>query len=330
MKKTLKTAFLTFGLIAAVLLTSCAPAKEAVWFTDFETAQTEAAAQNKDLFILFSGMDWDGLSRDLLSNILDTEDFKKAAGKNFVIVNLDLSQNDDAIDAEQLEKNQEIAQELNILSFPTMAAVSVDKELLYEFAYDMDNTTISSLIAELKTAGKAAKQIKDLKAKINKSTGAEKVTYIDELISVIPNSYVFQYIDLVSGIPELDPENKSGLVGKYKVILAYPDAISLFYNGDIDGAVKIYTDLAEDPMLKNEEKQEAYYMAATIYYQTGDIQNIKEVLEKAIAVEPDNENSKLFKETLEQIALQENEASEETLEETADRVAEEANSLVDE
>ena len=83
-------------------------------------------------------------------------------------------------------------------------------------------------------------------------------------------------------------------------------------------------------MLKNEEKQEAYYMAATIYYQTGDIQNIKEVLEKAIAVEPDNENSKLFKETLEQIALQKNSASEETLEETADRVAEEANSLVDE
>ena len=61
-----------------------------VWYDDFNTALSAAQAENKDVFLLFTGLKWDTVSEELQADVFDTEEFKRGAGKNHVLLRIDI------------------------------------------------------------------------------------------------------------------------------------------------------------------------------------------------------------------------------------------------
>ena len=85
--------FLTslFLILTAALFLSC---KEK-WYTDFNKAQKQSDKKNKDLIVFFSSLELDGISAEFKKNVLDSKEFSKTFGKEFVFVNIDTNSSEE-------------------------------------------------------------------------------------------------------------------------------------------------------------------------------------------------------------------------------------------
>ncbi|MBQ3981892.1 MAG: thioredoxin family protein, partial [Treponema sp.] len=90
----LKAAFFrsVFGALFVLSFFSCSNGKK--WYTNFDEASAKAKKSGKNIFLLFSGDDWDNTSADFKTNVLQTEEFAKEIGKKYILLNLDFSQNE--------------------------------------------------------------------------------------------------------------------------------------------------------------------------------------------------------------------------------------------
>jgi thioredoxin-related protein len=59
------------------------------WMHDIEAAKKKAAAENKDLFIDFTGSDWCGWCIKLNEEVFQHDPFKKGIADDFILVELD-------------------------------------------------------------------------------------------------------------------------------------------------------------------------------------------------------------------------------------------------
>jgi len=120
---------------ATLLLSGCS--KKAAWYTDLDEAKAYAKKTDKNIFLLFSGDDWVAESKTFKDTIANSEEFIKAASKDYVLVNIDFSQEeyaktalaDDATEEQQkeaeriyalYEKKTEVAQKYNLYQYPSM------------------------------------------------------------------------------------------------------------------------------------------------------------------------------------------------------------------
>ncbi|MBQ5499614.1 MAG: thioredoxin family protein [Treponema sp.] len=105
----LKAAFFrsVFGALFVLSFFSCSNGKK--WYTNFDEASAKAKKSGKNIFLLFSGDDWDNTSADFKTNVLQTEEFAKEIGKKYILLNLALGgQNGGKIDDEALPMRYEI------------------------------------------------------------------------------------------------------------------------------------------------------------------------------------------------------------------------------
>ena len=77
-------------LLWAVLFLCTSCRKKTVWHTDYDAALQDAKAQGKELFVLFSGEDWDGKTAGFRTDVLNTEEFSAFVKDRFVLLNIDL------------------------------------------------------------------------------------------------------------------------------------------------------------------------------------------------------------------------------------------------
>lgn len=76
-----------YFLIILLAITSSVFSQD--WNTDFEKSKLEAAEQNKNIVLVFSGSDWCGPCIKLEKNIWESTEFKEEAKKNWVLVKAD-------------------------------------------------------------------------------------------------------------------------------------------------------------------------------------------------------------------------------------------------
>ena len=277
------------------------------WFYDYETAREQAYRTQKGIFLVFDGSPWDDVSNQLKADILDKENFLNAIGKNYVPCCLEIPLDDgETTFSEQQEKNLEIYQIFAIPEVPTILVLTANNQI-YETIPYTTGTTYDTVIKFIATATEKGKYIAVLNDKLNHTSGVQKVAVIDELVSNTPQDYIFQFYNLISTVPSLDPENESGLVGKYTLILTHVTSLEKLFNGDAEGAAKVYAEVAENPLFKPEEKLEAYYKAATMCYY-GELNDLlKEYLTKAIEADPESENAAVLRTTLQKFIAEESE-----------------------
>ena len=146
-------------------------------------------------------------------------------------------------------------------SVPALIAASADTIPYGMILYGPDSD-VQTVTAEVKKLQETGKKVKSLKAKLEKASGVNKAKLIDELYNSVDENFTYQFQDLIAEFPTLDPENKTGKLGQYKLLLAYDESLAIFNeSGDITAATQVFIDLAESGLLNSEEYQTAYYNA---------------------------------------------------------------------
>ena len=95
-------------------------------FTDNLTSAVDQARQNKKLIMLdFTGSDWCGYCMKLKAAVFDTQDFKKWAGENLYLVEVDFPQQK-VLPKEVKEQNDKLKEKYKPNGYPTIVFVTDD------------------------------------------------------------------------------------------------------------------------------------------------------------------------------------------------------------
>jgi len=120
MKKLLLIAFFLAGAFVT-------QAQELKWYTDVKEAITVSNNKKKPMLMFFTGSDWCGWCIRLQNEVLKTEEFKKWASDNVILVELDYPQRTPQT-PELKTQNNELQQAFGIQGFPTVFFTSAESK----------------------------------------------------------------------------------------------------------------------------------------------------------------------------------------------------------
>jgi len=104
------------------------------WMSDMEAAKKTAAEKNRPILVDFSGSDWCGWCMKLDKEVFSTEQFKKFAADNLVLVLADFPRRKEQ-SAEQRKANDALAEKYNIEGFPTVLLLDASGRELARTGY---------------------------------------------------------------------------------------------------------------------------------------------------------------------------------------------------
>src|SRR5262249_29299269 len=126
------------GLLAGFALFQVSGA-QVDWLTDLSKAQTQAKAENKLVWIDFTGSDWCGYSIKLNKQVFSTQEFADYAKKNLVMVEADFPHNK-KLPATQQKANEALKEKYHVEGFPTLVILDGEgKKLGEQVGYDGDS-----------------------------------------------------------------------------------------------------------------------------------------------------------------------------------------------
>ena len=114
-----------FGALAAA-------ESDSGWLNDYKKAQEEAKANDKLLLLNFTGSDWCGWCIKIDKDIFSQPQFRDYARNNLVLVELDFPRRK-AQSAEIKKQNLQLAQQYEVLGFPTIVVLNSNGQKLWQF-----------------------------------------------------------------------------------------------------------------------------------------------------------------------------------------------------
>ncbi|ACD82413.1 thioredoxin family protein [Candidatus Methylacidiphilum infernorum] len=104
------------------------------WLTNYTQALAEAKRENKMVLMNFTGSDWCPWCQKLDKEVFSTPEFKNYAQKNLVLLEVDFPQHKSQ-PAELKKQNEDLANQYNVDSFPTLVLLSPQGEEVSSFGY---------------------------------------------------------------------------------------------------------------------------------------------------------------------------------------------------
>jgi len=128
----MKKLLLLCGLLAFTL--ALPAAEDVAWSTNYKAALAQAKAQNRHVFLFFTGSDWCGWCKRLNREILSTDEFKDYAAKNLILVELDFPRGKPQSN-EVKEQNAKLADRFRIEGYPTVIVLNSSGKKIGELGY---------------------------------------------------------------------------------------------------------------------------------------------------------------------------------------------------
>ena len=122
------------GLVATLLMVSCAGIEARDWDTDFGEASARAKEQGMYMLLDFSGSDWCGWCIKLDEEVFSRNAFQTFAKDSLVCVLLDFPRRKPQSDRLK-EQNQALAQRYGVQGFPTVLILSPDGDPVERTGY---------------------------------------------------------------------------------------------------------------------------------------------------------------------------------------------------
>ena len=133
MKKIIISCFVAFGILGSL------KAQEsfnenieeiAHWQEDYSKVKKLAKSENKPILIFFTGSDWCGPCKMLVSDVFKTEKFKKLSEEEFILYEANFPRNKDLISKSQKNDNSKLKETFGINTYPTVVILDPkEKEL---------------------------------------------------------------------------------------------------------------------------------------------------------------------------------------------------------
>ncbi|MEO6004625.1 MAG: thioredoxin family protein [Opitutus sp.] len=124
-----------FVLCALLVATVAMPAAETTkWTTDYEAALTKAKAENRHVFLFFTGSDWCSWCKRLNGEILSTPEFKSFASEKLILVEVDFPKSKPQSPAVK-RQNASLAETHKIEGYPTVIVLDSSGKKVGELGY---------------------------------------------------------------------------------------------------------------------------------------------------------------------------------------------------
>ncbi len=287
--------------LAILALASCAKPQTA-WITDIDEATALATKTKKPLLIVLTGSDWNEESKALSTNVFTDEFFKTGTSK-YVLCNLDILEDDSAVDQAIAERNFKAAEALGVTGIPTLILLTHLGDVYANVQLEPTLAGPEAFYTIADAHLDNGKKLADLRKKADSAKGVARAKGLDAFLEALAPGQREKYSEMIREIPTLDPDGSAGLKGKYLLQTTYLDAIGLFQSGKVTEAGQSFFALAEAGGLTPAQEQEAWYMGAYMYAMSETVDNALVIswLEKALATDPDGPGAANIKSTLEQV-----------------------------
>ena len=262
------------------------------WTQDYDAAIKKAIAENKDLLINFTGSDWCPWCVRLEDEVFGKEEFKKAAGKLFVLVTLDFPQN--PVKAKVTEamqaRNQKLQTRYGVQGYPTILLTDGRGRPYAQTAYKEGGP--DKYLEHLTTLQQVGRKIRELFAAAGKAgtPPADRAKLYDQGLSQLPPQVITEfYQDQIDKIVELDPLNQTGLKNKY-LLTRQLNRIQVAPDGKNYAGARDIIDAAIQALKPTgAEAQNLYFARAQTMHYLNDAAGEKESLQKALDAAPTSE-----------------------------------------
>ena len=214
-------------IISLALFAGYASAGGEGWISDFEAAKKQAAKENKDILIDFTGSDWCGWCIKLRDEVFSKEHFKTEAPKKFVLLEIDFPRDKSKLTEKVIKQNDIMAKEFDIKGYPTIILANAKGEPYASTGYQEGGPEkYIEHLNNFHSQNAAFKKLIDQAEKVK--TKAEKATLIDKAISLLGESDISKYYSKYPEmIIELDADNSLKLKNKYLLRKELPELFKL-------------------------------------------------------------------------------------------------------
>ena len=306
--------------LMALLAAGVASAGE-LWTENAQEAMAQAAKEDKDLLVDFTGSDWCGWCVKLDQEVFSQPAFQAAARKHFVFLKLDFP-HQRALSAETKKQNEEWQQKFQIEGFPTIILADAEGKQYGRTGYRPGGpAAYLKHLAELQGArpkrekkpALAKKADSPVRAKDPEGTdqpkatesperakvregierakgmeGIERAKALDEALSALDPSVVRgAYADAIEEIVKLDPENQAGLKAKYAGMLVVQKIGAAMQARELDKAIALADDALKTLGAKGQSAQEILYLKGLAQFRNQDKAAAKQSLQDALQAAPD-------------------------------------------
>ncbi len=283
----------------AEVVDASAPPGEAIhldWITDPAAARQTAAAENKSVFLYFTGTEWCVPCIVLDKRLLTTDAFRQWADTRVVPVLLDFPKPTPE-NPDPGGEHTGVAERYGVYGFPTIVMTDPDGRPFATVNFMTTDMASGDLLLGRMEAGYAIRAARDAAfAKAADAEGLDKARALDEGLAAVgmPTALTF-YPDTVDRIIALDPDNAAGLKQRYEQAYAdvRADAIvqesyDRIQHQDLDGAVaKLDEALALNPSPGLRQALTAF--KGQIRLEQGKADEANRLLNEALALDPDSE-----------------------------------------
>lgn len=176
------------------------------WLTDFKQAKSLAAAEDKDLYLVFTGSDWSQSCQRFERDILSQEKFQKALAADYLLVRIDLPLRSN-LPKEVKEAKRKLADRLVIESWPEAVYLDPKGRPFYR---EIGVLPLSpAKYAEHILTKRAEKKSRDtLFKKADQLEGVARAKAIIAALKTLPRGTVLEfYPDRVAVLERLDTED---------------------------------------------------------------------------------------------------------------------------
>ena len=253
MKNTIRLA----SLLLAFTTTLASAAGEG-WLTDFNAAKKQAASENKDLLVDFTGSDWCSWCIKLSNEVFKHDAFSKGVADSFILVEIDYPQ-DKSGQSEALQtQNKRLQTTYAVQGYPTILLMDAQGRPYAQTGYQPGGpenyvTHLNELQSERvarDTALTAADQLE----------GVAKASALVEVLKTLPADHLSHYSDIADQISKLDPEDQTGFVAEHKLKEAEKQLeekiMTAMRDNQADTVPAIIDQFILDQKLEGEKKQE--------------------------------------------------------------------------
>jgi putative lipoprotein len=287
MQKLYRYGLLCIGFCLVVMVSSCISTASAGKNTTRNNQNPNR--DERDILLIFTGSDWSKEAKDFSKNIL-TESCKTELAQLYAVRFIDLLHNPSENEREAAQKNYLLFSEYAVPDIPFIILQTAEQDMYASAVIEADIKTETQLIEKIKALTAQRTKVIEARKHINTTKGQEKARAIDTFLSTVGNAEAHRYDSLRMQVPALDPDNRSGLKGKYVLMSADIRAKSFAQQGNYLKASDEYKAAAETGDLSPAELQLAWYLAAYSYLMTENTESETaiEYLHKAIEADPQN------------------------------------------
>ena len=288
------------GIVAASLVVAAGAdeseqrQKESPWTTNFAAAKAEAAAQEKDLLLNFTGSDWCGFCISLRDQVFGTPVFEKAASEHFVLVELDYPRHQKQ-PAELQKQNEKLRLEFGIEGFPTLFLADCEGRV-YGNIPNQPDITPKQFVAQMEALRSTRQERDQMLEAARKLEGLKRAEKLHQALKDLDDEIVERfYGETVDEIISLDENDK--LKRKKNRLFAKElrgleeEVHRRAQRGDRDGIAAAIDEFLDQRKLKGEHKQRVMMLKIGLYG-ADQLDSVLELLDKIIKVKPDSDTGR--------------------------------------